>query len=253
MARVEHLFWLICATRCVGSLVPYKNVTFGSLNSTILRARILPYDPRGVNTTFAFEATCCGYGPFTAAAVESTSAALGGLWDLPCGRPSEPAVAEWGYEFFHNENNIFPICGNLTAANYTSPPANRSEAQERLRLYWLCRAVSARSATPNATLASPVLSEIGHYLMAGHSAMWGGVGVVGSEVGALPLSGRKFATLEPAYGVFVSGENINSINLHLATTRGAARQFGLPFLIDFSAWMQARMVDSPRMQPVHSR
>lgn len=75
-------------------LVPYKNVTFASLNTTILSARVLPYDPRHVNATFAFEATCCGYGPFTEAAVEATSAAYGGLWDLPCGRPAEPEVAE---------------------------------------------------------------------------------------------------------------------------------------------------------------
>ena len=208
----------ILASACASSapLVPYKNVSYSSLNSSVLRARILPYDPRGLNTTFAFEATCCGYGVFTEAAVEATSAALGGLWDLPCGRPAEPAVAEWGYEYFNNANNIFPVCGNLTAANYSVPPADRDAAQERVRLYWLCRAAAARAATPNATAESYVLSEIGHYLLGGHSAMWGGVGVVGSEV----------------------GENINSIQLHLGTTRGAARQFGLPFLIDFSAWMQ---------------
>jgi hypothetical protein len=160
-------------------IVPYLNVTYAVLDTPVLRARILPYDPRGVNSTFTFEATCCGYGPFTAAAVEATSAALDGLWDLPCGRPAEPAVAEWGYEFFNNQNNIFPVCGNLTAAGYSTPPANRSDAQERVRLYWLCRAAAARATTPNATPASPVLSEIGHYLLGGHSALWGGVGVVG--------------------------------------------------------------------------
>jgi hypothetical protein len=201
-------------------LVPYENVTYALLDTPVLRARVLPYDPRGINATFAFEATCCGYGPFTPSAVQATSDAFG-LWDVPCGRPAEPAIAEWGYEFFNNANNIFPVCGNLTEAGYAAPPANRSEAQERVQLYWLCRAAAARATTPNATLTSPVLSEIGHYLLGGHSALWGGVGVVGSEV----------------------GENINSINLHLAMTRGAARQFGVPFLIDFSPWMQGFILD----------
>lgn len=176
---LASLVW--CASAAV-RLVPYENVTFASLNTSTLRAKVLPYDPRGVNVTFAFEATCCGYGPFSEEAVEATSAALGGLWDLPCGRPAEPEVAEWGYEFFNNQGNIFPVCGNLTEANYSSSPADRDAAQERVRLYWLCRASEARAATPNATTTSPVLSEIGHYLLGGHSALWGGVGVVGSEV-----------------------------------------------------------------------
>jgi hypothetical protein len=33
------------------------------------------------------------------------------------------------------------------------------------------------------------------------------------------------------------GENINSINAHLAASRGAGRQFSVPVTIDFSAWM----------------
>jgi hypothetical protein len=45
-----------------------------------------------------------------------------------------------------------------------------------------------------------------------HTAMWSGLTVIGSEV----------------------GENIDSIQAHFAFNRGAARQFHLPWFIDFS-------------------
>jgi hypothetical protein len=56
-------------------LVPAAAVTFESLDTPVLRARVMPYDPRGVNTTWAIEATCCGYGPFTPTAVNASSVA----------------------------------------------------------------------------------------------------------------------------------------------------------------------------------
>ncbi len=126
-----------------------------------------------------------------------------------------PAVGEWGYEFHHNQNNIFPVCGNLTASGYSSPPTNRDSALERLHLYWKCRVASAR-ASVNKTVSDPAFSMIGHYFYAGLSAAFGdGPVIPGTEI----------------------GENINSINAHLAFSRGAARQFGSPFIVDFSAWM----------------
>ena len=122
---------------------------------------------------------------------------------------------QWGYEFHHNQGDIFPVCGNLTMANYSSPPIDRQDALSRLQKYWECRASDARKevgAQPDA----PVFSMIGHYFYAGLSAAFDGANVIpGSEI----------------------GENINSINAHLAFSRGAARQFSSPFIIDFSAWM----------------
>jgi hypothetical protein len=82
-------------------LVPYVNVTYAYLDTPILRALVVPYDPRNVSTTWAIEASCCGYGPFTQANVTATSVAVGGLFDLPCGRPTEPVVAEWGKSWLH--------------------------------------------------------------------------------------------------------------------------------------------------------
>ena len=37
------------------------------------------------------------------------------------------------------------------------------------------------------------------------------------------------------------GENINSINLHFASIRGAARSAHQPWIVDFSSWMQGQL------------
>jgi hypothetical protein len=165
-------------------------------------------------------------GMFTAAAVANASD-LYGLFDIPCGWDKMPAVAEWGYEFHHNNPpSSFPVCGNLTSSGYATLPADLAEAYARLRLYWRCRAADARRAAGLA-VGSPVLSMIGHYFYTALSASFeaeegaaGGV-IAGSEI----------------------GENINSINAHLAFTRGAARQFGGPWIIDFSTWMNGFIRD----------
>lgn len=201
---------------------PFAPPSFAALNAT-LRPRPLPYDPRNLSapSTWAVEATCCGYGPFTPAAVGAASAAWG-LFDVPCGRPAEPEVAEWGYEYHHNTagGGLFPVCANLSGEAYAAPPVSRADAAGRVRAYWLCRAAAARAAV-GAPADAPVLSEIGHYLYGGYSAAWGGLGVVGTEV----------------------GENINSINAHVAASRGAARQAGLPWLLDFSSWLAGFILD----------
>ena len=205
-------------------LIPVHNSSFAALNNSVLRAQPFPFDPRGpgADSTFLFTSTCCGYGPFSPEAVANASSSYG-LFDVPCIYDNVlPIVAEWGYEFENNANNIFPLCGSLTEDAYSSPPANRSEAFDRLQLYWRCRAAAERNRTGQPATA-PVVSEIGHYLYASMSALMDDAGRVipGSEI----------------------GENINSIQMHLAHTRGAARQFGAPFLIDFSAWLQGSITD----------
>jgi hypothetical protein len=170
--------------------------------------------------TFVLTATCCGYGPYTPAAVASASAALG-LFDEPCLPASWPILAEWGYELMNNQQHTFPTCGNLSFAAYPRPPATREEALARMALYWACRAADARGGAPAAT---PLVSEVGHYLLAAQSA-------------DDPANG--FPVLPGAE----VGENINSINLHLAATRGAARPHGAPWLIDFSSWFTGFLAD----------
>ena len=193
-------------------ILPARDVTFASLDTAALRARPMPFDPRGAgaDSTFVFTSSCCGYGPFTPAAVSNASAKFG-LFDVPClYNGTLPMVAEWGYEFMNNAGNIFPLCGNLTEAGYAAPPATRAEAFGRLQLYWRCRAGADRSRTKQPADA-PIVSEIGHYLFASMSALMdlGGGVIPGSEI----------------------GENINSVNAHFAHIRGAARQFGSPFLV----------------------
>ncbi len=223
---VTLLFLVLCvfnacsADRDVNYLVPPQDLTYSSLNTTTLRARVVPYNPTGANTTWSITASCCGYGPFTPEAVQNASNFYG-LFDFPCGWPSMPAVGEWGYEFHHNEQGTFPECGNYTMAGYKSPPVDRYDALHRLYLYWVCRVFDARNGT-HSPPSAPAFSMIGHYFYAGLSAAFNdGPVIPGSEI----------------------GENINSINAHLAFSRGAARQFAAPYIIDFSAWMQGYITD----------
>jgi hypothetical protein len=211
-------------------LVAPRNVTYALLNTTALRPAPLPYDPLGLAPTWSQTSSCCGYGPFTAAAVAAASAKYGVFEaSAPCGWPAMPAVGEWGYEFHNNGNGIFPLCGNLSEAGYPAPPGDRSEALARLNAYWACRAAAARAAV-NASSFAPVFSMVGHYLYAGLSAAAEGPGrsIPGAEV----------------------GETINSIQLHLAAARGAARQAGgAPFVIDFSAWFDGFITDYSALRP----
>ena len=128
-------------------------------------------------------------------------------------------------QFLNNGGGIFPLCGNLSEAAYSAPPVDRAEALARMTLYWQCRAAAGRAAAGQAPDA-PVLSEIGHYYLSSISAAVDAHGPVtpGCEI----------------------GENINSINMHLAHVRGAARQFGQPYIVDFSAWMQGAIRDYSR-------
>lgn len=205
-------------------ILPPQNDSFAALDNEFLRARPMPFDPRGkdADSTYIITSSCCGYGPFTADAVTNASKKYG-LFDVPCLFDDVlPYVAEYGYEFENNQNGIFPLCGNLTEAAYKSPPSNRTEAYIRLQLYWQCRAAAERNRT-NQPSDSPIVAEIGHYLFASMTALMDTSNQVipGSEI----------------------GENINSIQAHIAHIRGAARQFNAPFVIDFSAWMQGWILD----------
>jgi len=201
--------------------LPPRAATWASLDTPVLRARpwpfALPSRPGAPAPTWVQTATCCGYGNFTPAAVAASSAAL---FDEPCLPAAWPVVAEWGYELLNNAGDIFPLCGNLTFAGRARAPASRAEAGAWARAYWGCRAAAER-ARANASAGAPVVSEIGHYLLSGLSGAADAAVVPGSEV----------------------GENINSVNLHIAASRGAARQLGAPFLIDFSSWMRGFVAD----------
>jgi hypothetical protein len=221
----HHLvLFLVIASADVNRILPNFNSSFAKLDNLYLRARSMPLDPRGstADSTYIITSSCCGYGPFTEENVTRASNFYG-LFDVPCLFDNVlPYVAEYGYEFMNNQNNIFPLCGNLTEASYKNPPTNRTEAYNRLQLYWQCRAAADRNRT-NQPFDSPVVAEIGHYLFASMTALM--------DTSTKVIPGSEI------------GENINSIQAHIAHIRGAARQFNAPFVVDFSAWMQGWILD----------
>jgi hypothetical protein len=222
LARIALLSFLLFETVVFAALVPPANLSYASLNST---AAPLPWPfAPAAGSTFVFTSTCCGYGNFTPDAVSASSAAYG-LWTVPCLPSTWPVLAEWGYEFMANTKApLFPVCANLTLALRPAPPASREQAVGWLAEYWDCRAAAAR-ANAGAPSASPIVSEIGHYMFSGLSVAFprNGTGAV--------LSGSEI------------GENINSINFHVAATRGAARSGAAPWVIDFSSWMAGFITD----------
>ena len=73
---------------------------------------------------------------------------------------------------------------------------------------------------------NPIVSMLAHQLWHHHTLAWGldmpnshRVQAVGSEV----------------------GENIDSIQVHIAFTRGAAKQFDVPWFVDFSDWYTGQL------------
>lgn len=218
-------FRAAAASTPISWLVPPRAVTFASLNTSVLAARAwplaLPSSP--APRTWVQTSTCCGYGVFTPAAVAAASS-LYGLFDEACLPDAWPVLAEWGYEFMDDSSGTFPVCGNLSLAAHGRAPATRAEAKEWLGLYWACRAADTR-AQANATVDVDIVSEVGHFFFAGMSGTF-----------ATPGSGIVIPGAEV-------GENINSIQLHLAASRGAARQGGTPFLIDFSSWLAGYITD----------
>jgi hypothetical protein len=128
-------------------------------------------------------------------------------------------VAEWGYSFHHLKNGQPDGAGYKHYGGYPQPPRTRAEAAEMVKAYYNRLAADARAkAKPEELLLFHSIN--GHYCYQHYGCEWG-ADIVGSEV----------------------GENINSTQAHLAFTRGAARQYGKPWLIDFSSWYGPSMYD----------
>lgn len=57
-----------------GQFVPFRNITWKYINQPGLQAQPVPFDPRGLppqNNSWIMTASCCGYGPFSQAAVQN--------------------------------------------------------------------------------------------------------------------------------------------------------------------------------------
>ncbi len=128
-------------------------------------------------------------------------------------------VAEWEYSFHHLKNGALDGAGYKHYGGYPQPPQSRVEAAEVVKAYFNRLAADARAKAKPEELQ--LFSSInGHYCYQHYACEWG-ADIVGSEV----------------------GENINSTQAHIAFTRGAARQYGKPWLIDFSSWYGPSMYD----------
>jgi hypothetical protein len=128
-------------------------------------------------------------------------------------------VAEWGYSFHHLKSGQPDGAGYKHYGGYPQPPRTRAEAAEVVKAYFNRLAADARAeARPEELLLFSSIN--GHYCYQHYACEWG-ADIVGSEV----------------------GENINGTQMHIAFTRGAARQYGKPWLIDFSSWYGPSMYD----------
>lgn len=118
---------------------------------------------------------------------------------------------EWGYTFFipsdKKDGN-----GDYAMGGFKTPPADRAQALAAIKA----------AITNHYSLEGLERWEScnGHYLWHHYACEWG-CGSVASEV----------------------GETISSTQTHIAFTRGAARQYSLPWSIQFSFWHQGRIND----------
>jgi alpha-galactosidase len=123
---------------------------------------------------------------------------------------STVGIAEWGYDWYATTGPAqHVVCNDFGRG--TCAAATRRGAYDCVKAYWDCRvSLLSRARQKNGAMSA----MLGHYLLHHMSTMWSALTVIGSEV----------------------GENINSIQAHFAFNRGSARQFHLPWFIDFSDW-----------------
>ncbi len=135
-----------------------------------------------------------------------------------------PMVGEWDYSCIHLSGSEidgaglprsgFPCFDSLQGCD---DPPHAGVAYDRAWAYHGARRDHEYAAYPT---AKGFIDHTGHYLFPHYSASWGGNLVV-SEL----------------------GENINSVQAHIAFLRGASRQFGVPWGTDFSPWFGDGMLD----------
>ena len=219
-------------------------VKFNALPYGFFRALdYLPLPYGEPNTTWAMVASCCGQANsavLSAAAVVNTSRHYQMLTPtLECagasssiGGTNVSAVGEWGYEFeaFDSVKFASSPCVDKTLpslAMHGTKPSTKAEALEFMNAYYDCRLETARH-LPGA--ADGIFNLIGHYFYAALGVQRGHTAVVASEI----------------------QENINSIQAHFALTRGAARQYHIPWAIDVSPWFAGLITDYSKARPWHA-
>jgi hypothetical protein len=121
---------------------------------------------------------------------------------------------EWGYSFHHLTDGTLDGAGIPQYGGYPTPPATKKEAYDYMKFY-----VINRTEHLNHNIR-PWLSFNGHYPYHHYAAEFG-FDSIGSEI----------------------GENIDDYQVMMAFNRGAARQYHLPWFVDFSAWQSGTITD----------
>ncbi len=130
-----------------------------------------------------------------------------------------PLMGEWDYSLIHIASTDQDGSGLERASFVCFDPVQTpgcpaletvAQAYERAAVYFQQRVAHDREVYPT---SQHFIGHTGHYLFGHYSAALGAP-LIASEV----------------------GENINSTQAHVAFTRGAGRQFGVPWGIDMSPW-----------------
>ncbi|MEX2756750.1 MAG: hypothetical protein Q6365_015215 [Candidatus Sigynarchaeota archaeon] len=124
------------------------------------------------------------------------------------------AWGEWGYSFHHLTGGALDGAGVAHYGGYPTPPASKREAYTYMRNYVINFTEHLKNGT------RPWISFNGHYPYHHYAAEFG-FDAIGSEI----------------------GENIDNYQLMMVFNRGAARQYHLPWFVDFSAWMSGTITD----------
>lgn len=141
-----------------------------------------------------------------------SSVAAYGMGVCECMRASVRAE-EWGYSALHLPTGTVDGAGRVMEnCLIGSDPADRAEALGLARQFVMNQYVRGSE--------HPWSSMNGHYSWHHYAGEWG-FDILGSEI----------------------GENIHGYQFHIAMNRGAARQYGTPWFIDFSMWHADGILD----------
>ncbi|SEW55351.1 hypothetical protein [Chitinophaga arvensicola] len=197
------------------TVLPPFNKDYNQLNNTVWGYRNNPL----TGTHWELDMFIYPKGNYTLANVSHTSNSLGGL--VTQYGIYHDGIHEWDYSY-HNLNGMWSGDGWFIVSGpykgYTHPPVNRADAYTMLRGWFIKQTDSLRGVYPNY-----LRSTTGHILYQHYGARWAGnkIDMVSCEI----------------------GENIKSTQVHIAFTRGAARQYNKPWGLQFSPWFGPGILD----------
>lgn len=196
-------------------VLPSFNKSYSSLNNNVWGYRTNPI----TGNKWDIDMYIYPKGSYTLTNVTNTATQLGGL--ATAYGTFHDGIHEWGYSF-HNLNGMWSGDGWFIVSGpykgYTHPPVNRADAYQMMRAWFVKQVDSMRNVYP-----SYFRSTTGHELYHHYGARWAGnkIDMISCEI----------------------GENIKSTQVHVAFTRGAARQYGKPWGLQLSPWYGPGILD----------